>query len=120
MSAEFTCHMNYCGGEEKATREAELFPQGRCWAWVSTEQGWGNESLPDTMQILKKTAQVQPSAHKSILSQMLTAWGFISGKYPSPYFYFGSCEVLWMSMQNAELTDLGSTLRSTAQAHKII
>lgn len=33
-------------------------------------------------------AQVQPAAHKSILSQMLTARECISGKYLSPYFYF--------------------------------
>lgn len=50
-------------------------------------------------------AQVQPGAHKSILSQMLTARQCISGKYHSPYFYFGPCEVLWMSMQNAELIE---------------
>lgn len=111
MSAKFTCHMNYCGREEKATREAELLPQGRCWAWVSTDQGrilTGEEMRVSLMprRFWKNgswDAQVQPGAHKSILSQMFTARELISGKYPSLYFYFGPCEVLWISMQNAEL-----------------
>lgn len=64
--------------------------------WQERKWFWKNGSW---------AAQVQPGAHKSILSQMLSARQCISGKYHSPYFYFGPCEVLWMSMQNAELIE---------------
>lgn len=60
------------------------------------------------MDILKKWLLGCTSATRCTqiyLSQMLTARECISRKYLSPYFYFGPCEVVWMSMQNAELIE---------------